>query len=124
MAFTDYTAPADADRRRIRINKKIMRLNTTSAITIGEGYARNPKTAMLIQIEKETRRIRIRMCDRQVRGSWAVQDSRFVRLRPDVIEDMQVDMEQFEVFMELSEDGWWYGDLKTAHLFRRSNKKN
>lgn len=116
---------AKSDRRRIRINKRIQRLNTTSAITIGEGYGygEEPLTAMQVAIDQANRKISVRMTRDTDPSGFPLQDGRFIRLPREFFEALKVDMEEFEITMTEGDEGWWDGNLDTAHAFRRSNKK-
>lgn len=114
-----------ADRRRIRINKKIQRLNTTSAITIGEGYQfdEEPLTGMQVAIDQDKRQISVRMTRVTDKTAFPLQDGRFIRLPQDFFTALKVDMDEFEIFLTDGDEGWWHGDLDSAHAYRRNNKK-
>lgn len=121
--FKEFDCPNATDRKRIRINKKLMRLNTTSAITQAGGYEHDPLTYMVIMIDTEARKIKLRMASAGTKGSWPVQTQRFVRITQEVIDAFNVDLPEFEIFMEQDSRGWWHGDISTAHTFVRSNRK-
>lgn len=121
-----FQPPPKADRRRIRINKKIQRLNTTSAITLGDGYAygEDPLTAMQVAIDQEKRRISVRMTRHTDPAGFPLQDGRFIRLPKEFFDALLVDMDEFEIFLTDGDEGWWDGDLDSAHPFRRKNIKS
>lgn len=121
-----FQPTAKSDRRRIRINKRIQRLNTTSAITIGDGYGygEEPLTGMQVAIDQEKRKISVRMTRDTDPSAFPLQDGRFIRLPREFFDALKVDMEEFEITMTEGDEGWWDGNLDSAHAFRRNNKKS
>lgn len=121
-----FRPPAKPDRRRIRINKRIQRLNTTSAITIGDGYAygEEPLTAMQVAINQEKRTVSVRMTRHNDPAGFPLQDGRFIRLPKEFFDALLVDMDEFEIFLTEGDEGWWDGDLDSAHPYRGSSKKS
>ena len=121
MGFTRVEIPGSGTRKRFRINKSIRRMNLTDEITTAGGS--DPYTRLVIELDGSERMIRIKMVPNGTQGSFSVITSRYVVLPAEVIESFGVDMPLYEVDLEQREDGWWYGDLSTAHTFRRGNTR-
>lgn len=118
MGFKRVEMPGTGTRKRFRINKSIRRMNLTDEITNAGGMTR-----LVIEMDTEERLIRLKMTEAGSMGSFSVITGRYVVLPADIIESFGVDMPLYEVDLEQREDGWWYGDLTTAHTFRRGNTR-
>lgn len=118
MGFKRVEMPGTGTRKRFRINKSIRRMNLTDEITAAGGLTR-----LVIEMDSDERLIRLKMVPTGTQGSFSVITGRYVVLPAEIIETFDVDMPLYEVDLEPREDGWWYGDLSTAHTFRRGNTR-